>query len=720
MTRQDQIINERMRKLNELKAQGINPYPHKYEPKDKSSALQEKYKKLKKGGKTNYKAKVAGRLMSFRDFGKISFGVVQDSAGKIQITFQSGETPEKASSFFKKYIDIGDFVGVEGKIHRTEKGELSILASKIELLAKSILPLPEKWHGLQDEEERYRKRYLDLTINQEVKEIFEKRAIILQAMREFMAQNNFIEVETPILQTVYGGALAKPFKTHIEAYNIDVYLSIAPELPLKKALVGGFERVYEITKKFRNEGVDRSHNPEHMTIEWYQAYASYEEGMDLFEDFMKHIAKRLFGKLAFEYQGHKINLANWKRISLDKAIKEYLGEDVSKIKSDEEAIKLAENHGIKTEGITKANIQDELMKLFRHKLIQPTFLIDYPIESSPLAKPKRGDPTKAEVFQPFIGGLELARAYSELSDPLLQEKNFLEQEKDREKGNKEAMPIDADFVTALKQGMPPACGVGIGIERVVMLLTNQTSIRDVILFPFMRPLEEEKSQINENKIITNSYDKAKVIISEEARNLGLKTAYAIIEGVNVKKSNSKLEELKKSLKFQTNKDRVNAMHNAYKKFGVDPKNRPPSSTALIKRLENGKGLYDTNTLVDAYNITSIQESLPMAAYDLEKINFPITLRKAKTGETITLIGGETKKINEGEIIYVDTSRVLCLDFNYRDCDHTKITEGTKKIIGFVDGSEGIEDKEVLSALDKACHLIVFYNGGKITDKGIVK
>jgi len=249
--------------------------------------------------------------------------------------------------------------------------------------------------------------------------------------------------------------------------------------------LGVFDRVYEITKKFRNEGVDRQHNPEHMTIEWYQAYADYNDGMDLFEEMMKIVAKKLFGKLEFEYQGHKINLGKWERISLLDAIKKYLKEDISDVKTDADARRIAKKHGI-DKGVTKINLADELMKVFRHKLIQPTFLIDYPIELAPLAKPKRGDPTKAEIFQPFVGGIELARAYSELNDPELQLEHFEEQEKERKKGNIEAMETDKDFVTALEHGMPPACGVGIGIERLIMLFTNQESIRDVIMFPFMK------------------------------------------------------------------------------------------------------------------------------------------------------------------------------------------------------------------------------------------
>ncbi len=515
MGRQEQIVNERLRKLKELKQQGINPYPHKYEVKHNSKELQEKYKNLKKGQKKKDKVNIAGRIISVRDLGKIMFCVVQDGYGKIQVVLQDKETPIKSIDFFKKYADVGDFFGFEGTIWRTDRGELSILVKKAELLSKSIYPLPEKWHGLQDEEERYRKRYLDLITNPTIREVFEKRAKILDSIREFMKENNFIEIETPILQPVYGGAMAKPFKTHIEAYNTDIYLSIAPELPLKKALVGGFDRVYEITKKFRNEGVDRSHNPEHMTIEWYQSYANYEDGMDLFESLIKKICKDLYNSLVLEYQGHKINLKKWRRLPLFNAIKEYLGEDISKINSHEKARQIAQKHGIDPENITKSNLADELMKLFRHKLIQPTFLIDYPIGSSPLAKPKESDPTKVEVFQPFIGGLELARAYSELNDPHLQEENFAEQMKERREGNMEAMPLDIDFVDSLKYGMPPACGVGVGIERVIMLFTNQTSIRDVILFPFMKPLDSSQNKKSSQSSTSSQESAYKLPISRD-------------------------------------------------------------------------------------------------------------------------------------------------------------------------------------------------------------
>jgi len=479
MGREEQITSERLRKIKELRDSGIEPYDYFFEKKQN---VQQCVK-----SKISSKVKTAGRLMTKRDLGKIAFANLRDDSGDIQLLLQDGETNSKQMDFFKKYIDSGDIIGVEGKIIKTKTGQISILVKDIKILSKSIKPLPEKFHGLKDEEKKYRKRYLDLLINPEVKRIFIIRNKMMNAMREFMEKNGFIEIETPLLQSIYGGAYANPFKTHCNAFNSELYLSIAPELYLKKALVGGFDRVYEITKKFRNEGIDKFHNPEHMTIEWYQAYADYNQGMEMAKEFIKYIVKKIYGGYSFEYQGNKIDVSKWSTLTLGEAIKKYLKEDINKIKTDANAKQIAKKHGIDEKGVTKTNIADELLKLFRNKLIQPTFLIDYPIELAPLAKPKRGDSTKAEIFQPFIGGMEIGRAYSELNDPALQEKHFKEQEKEREKGDKEAMPTDKDFVNALEHGMPPACGVGFGVERLVMLLTNSDSIRDVLTFPFMKP-----------------------------------------------------------------------------------------------------------------------------------------------------------------------------------------------------------------------------------------
>ncbi len=482
MGREEQITGERVRKIQELRKEGFEPYGYFFEKKQNAKECAE--------SKIGTKVKTAGRIMTKRDLGKIIFSNLRDESGDVQIVLQDGETSSEQMNFFKKYFDSGDIIGIDGKIIKTKTGQISILVKKSEMLSKSVKPLPEKFHGLKDEEEKYRKRYLDLLINPEVKRIFMVRGKMMNAIREFMEKNNFVEIETPLLQSIYGGASAAPFKTHCNAFNSDVYLSIAPELYLKKALVGGFDRVYEITKKFRNEGVDKFHNPEHMTIEWYQAYADYNEGMKMVQEFIKHLVKKIYGKYTFEYQGNKIDVSKWETMTLEEAIKKYLKEDITKIKTDANARQIAKKHGIDENGITKANIADELMKLFRHELIQPTFLTDYPAELAPLAKPKRGDSTKAEIFQPFIGGMEIARAYSELNDPALQQEHFKEQEEEREKGNKEAMPTDKDFVNALEHGMPPACGVGFGIERLTMLLTNSTSIRDVLTFPFMKPEEK--------------------------------------------------------------------------------------------------------------------------------------------------------------------------------------------------------------------------------------
>jgi len=503
MGREDEVVKERLRKIDELVKKGVKPYAYRFDRTDFSADLQEKYKKLE-NEKFADETSVSGRITSIRDMGKIAFFVLQDSRGTIQAVLQDKETPQEVFDFFKQFLDSGDIVGVSGKVFRTKRGELSIQVKKLELLTKSVKPLPDQFYGLQDKEERYRKRYLDLILDKNVRKTFEMRAKILKTMRDFMEKKGFLEVETPLLQSIYGGASAKPFKTHCNAFDSDVFLSIAPELYLKKAMVGGLGSVYEITKKFRNEGVDKSHNPEHMTIEWYQENADYEDGMKIFAEMMKELAIAVFGKTTFEYQGHTIDLGKWEKLTLDEAIKKYLNIDVAKITTDAQAKEVAKKNGIDPNTITKTNLPDELMKLFREKLIQPTFLTDYPIGLAPLAKPKRGNPQKAEIFQPFIGGLEVGRAYSELSDPKIQKEHFMEQEHERKVGNEEAMPTDDDFVEALEYGLPPACGVGIGIERIIMIFSNNTTIRDVIMFHFMKvetaQKEKPKEVVEEKKL----------------------------------------------------------------------------------------------------------------------------------------------------------------------------------------------------------------------------
>ena len=494
MARQDEILKERLRKIEELRKKEINPYPYSYEKKISFSELQEKYKKLKQDSKTKDKVKTAGRVLMIRDMGKLIFATLQDETSKIQLQIQENETPDKEIQFFKKYIDSGDFVGVEGTILRTRRGELSILANKIELLTKSLLPLHEKWHGLQDKEERYRKRYLDLIMNPEVKNVFITRSKIMDSIREFLNQKCFLEVDTPVLQPIYGGAAAKPFTTELNALKMKLYLRISNELYLKRLIVGGFERVYEFARDFRNEGIDRTHNPEFTQVEMYQAYSDYNDMMSLCEDLWLFVAKKILGKTEFEYQGKKINLKKpWKRLTMKQAIKEYAKLDIDKL-TDEKLHEIIKKNNMKTKGDTRGWLIAAIFEHFCEKeLIQPTFIYDYPEDTTPLCKQKRGDEMSyfVERFEPYINGWELGNAYSELNDPVRQQILLEKQAVELKKGNEEANPMDEDFVNALEFGMPPAGGLGIGIDRMVMLLTNSLSIRDVILFPFMKISESE-------------------------------------------------------------------------------------------------------------------------------------------------------------------------------------------------------------------------------------
>lgn len=492
MGRQEQIISERIRKLKELKNTGINPYPYSYRKKDLVCKLQEKYKSLKPGYHKKDKVEIAGRLLTIRDMGKIVFGTLQDETGEIQIVLQENETPEKLIDFFKKFIDSGDFIGVEGSIFRTKRGELSLLTKKLTLLSKSLLPLPEKWHGLQDKEERYRKRYLDLIINPEVKAVFLKREKIVDAIREFLKSKGFHEVDSPYLQTVYGGANARPFKTHIHSLDMDLYLAVSPELYLKRLIIGGYEKVFTIARNFRNEGIDRWHNPEFTMMELYQAYADYNDMMNLFEDIYIYVIKRIHGKTRIKFKGKELDFKKpWKRLTMRDVIRRYVKIDVENM-SESELKEFVEQNKIETKENSWGMYVQAIFEHFcEDKLEQPVFVLDHPLESTPLCKVHRNDKLcrTIERFEPFCLGVELGNAYSELNDPILQKKLLEEQQKLLTKGDEEAHPYDEDFVNALETGMPPTGGLGLGIDRMVMLLTGQESIRDVILFPFMRPIK---------------------------------------------------------------------------------------------------------------------------------------------------------------------------------------------------------------------------------------
>lgn len=494
MGREEQIINERKRKLNELR-KIVNPYPHKFEQKNFSLDIKEEFKKLKNDERTKTKVQVAGRVMTIRNLGKLIFATIQDSKGSLQLILQKGECEDKNFKIFKKYVDAGDFIGVSGKVMKSKTGEISVLVKKSQVLCKSLLPLPEKWHGLKDEEERYRKRYLDLIMNPWVKEVFDKRTAILNAIREFMQKKEIVEVETPFLQTLYGGAAAKPFKTHLNALDIELFLAISPELYLKRLIVGGYDKVFTISRNFRNEGIDRWHNPEFTMMEVYCSYWDYNDMMVLMEELYEFVAKKINGSTKIKFRDKIIDFKKpWKRRTMAEAIKKFAGINIEKM-SDKEILDFADKNKVE---IKERNWGWAVQGIFEHfckdKIEQPTFILDHPLETTPLCKTHRNEKFNKliERFEPFCMGAELGNAYSELNDPELQRSLLEEQQKLLKKGDEKANPLDEDFLNAIEIGMPPTGGLGVGIDRMVMLLTGQDTIKDVILFPFMRAVGENK------------------------------------------------------------------------------------------------------------------------------------------------------------------------------------------------------------------------------------
>lgn len=482
------LMQVRRDKLKELQEEGKDPYQiTKFDRTQTAGEIKSNYEKYEQKDVT-----VAGRIIAKRIMGKASFCTIQDSDEKIQSYVSINDLGEESYKAFKTY-DIGDFIGITGFVFKTRTEEISVHAKEVTLLSKSLRPLPEKFHGLKDVDLRYRQRYVDLIMNPEVKETFEKRSKISREIREILDEKGFLEVDTPMLNTISGGATAKPFITHHNALNIDMYLRIATELNLKRLIVGGYDKVYEMGRIFRNEGMDIRHNPEFTTIELYQAYADYHDMMDLTEEMFSRCAMKVLGTTKVTYQGQEIDLTpGWKKITMIDSIKEACGIDFNEIQTDEEAVALAKEKGIEIPDVTKETRGDVISLFFdeyvEKTLVQPTFIYDYPIEISPLAKRKKEDPRLTERFEIFIGGREYGNAFSELNDPIDQYERFKKQVEAREAGDDEAGMMDEDFIQALEYGMPPTGGIGIGIDRLVMLLTDAASIRDVLLFPTMKPL----------------------------------------------------------------------------------------------------------------------------------------------------------------------------------------------------------------------------------------
>lgn len=492
----EQDMNELMKvrrdKLAAFEAKGVAPFGHRFEVSHHAKDVLEQFGHLEGEEESSEEITIAGRLMAIRGHGKASFSVLMDRSGRIQIYFKLDVLGEEKYSQFK-LLDIGDIIGVKGHVFRTRRGEITVRVDDFDMLSKSLRPLPEKFHGLTDTEIRYRQRYVDLIMNPEVMNTFVARTNIMKSIREYLDERDYIEVETPVLGTIAGGAAARPFITHHNTLDLDMYLRIATELNLKRLIVGGMERVYEMGRVFRNEGMDVRHNPEFTTIELYQAYADYTDMMDITEGLVLNAANKVLGTTEFDYQGTHIDLANVKRISMNDAVKEATGKDFLSCQTVEEARAMATEIGVPYEerfgigGILNAAFEEKV----EETLIQPTFITGHPTEISPLAKRNPENPMITDRFEFFIYGRELANGFTELNDPIDQEGRFLDQLKQREAGDDEAHEMDRDFITALEYGLPPTGGLGIGIDRLVMFLTDSASIRDVLLFPTMKPLAGE-------------------------------------------------------------------------------------------------------------------------------------------------------------------------------------------------------------------------------------
>lgn len=489
MTTYEELRQSKLQKLHALREKGINPFPYQYIRTHTAQQIKDKFNALQNGEESTVHAKVCGKVMSVRGFGKLAFIDLWDDSGKIQVQLKSGFSPESAFELMGM-MDAGDYAGAEGKIVRTQRGELSVLVENLQILSKSIAPLPDKWHGISDVEARYRQRYLDLAMNPDVKKVFTGRAKIIQAVRKVLDNQGFVEVEIPILQPQYGGANARPFTTHSNALDQDLFLNISPELYLKRLTMGNMEKVYTITKNFRNEDIDKTHNPEFTMMECYWAYADYNDMMELTEEIYREACLAVHGVEQFTYNGKEIDLAQkWERLPMKKAIKKYADIDVDQL-TDQQMLDLIAKAGKKMDNPKlRGLIINELFEaVAEHHLIQPTHLMDHPYETTPLCKEHRTEKGLIERFESFINGWEMCNAYSELNDALKQ-RELLEKQAKEGRAKGEEMPVDEDFLKAMEYGMPPTGGLGMGIDRMCMLLLDQPTVRDVIFFPQMRNLK---------------------------------------------------------------------------------------------------------------------------------------------------------------------------------------------------------------------------------------
>lgn len=721
----DQLKEIRLKKLKKLQSLGLNPYP---------PTVLRKETTVEARTKLGQNVSITGRIIGIRGHGKLIFCDLLDFTGKIQIAFKK-DILNKESFALLEYLDVGDFLSVQGKVGKTIALEITVFVVDFQIISKSLLPLPDKWHGLKDIEERYRKRYIDMLLNTEVSERLKKRSKIIQAIRDFLTKQGFLEVETPTLQPVYGGGFARPFKTHHNALDADFYLRISDEMYLKRLIVGGLEKVFEITKVFRNEGIDQDHNPEFTMFEAQIAYEDYKYGMDLIEEIIENAAHTVLGLTKFKYQGIEMDVKRpWARFRLVEAVEKFTGVDPLSFKSLDEAKTAVKKMGLKTEkykdldrfssiGEVTAYIFEEFVE---EKLIQPTIIYDYPIEVSPLAK-KSSDLRFTQRFEMFAYGSELGNNYTELNDPVDLRKRFIEEKKREDAGFVEAHQTDLDYLEAIEHGFPPTCGLGVGIDRLVMLLTDAKNIKEVIAFPTLRPIQTEEK----GSAITYIHKPEYFHISPSVKEVfpSVSVGMAFIKGVKITKKSLELEkDLKATLGLYSGLTteqigrytEIMSYRTLYKKMGIDWHSRRPSPEALLRRIALNKGLYNVNTCVDSYNQIVIKNRISVGAFDADKVEFPTELKFPGQNDEILLLGDEEPtKYTPQELAYFDKKGGYNIDFNYRDAQRTKVTETTKNLWINVDGIFNITPLMVEKSLKEGVERILKYCGGKVEFMGVV-
>lgn len=737
----DDLIGQRQQRLDiiqKLRELGIDPYPARSLKDAKNQAIYNEFEQ--RNGKN---LNLTGRVMTIRKHGKIIFYDVQDESGSIQICVKKDTyTPStelhdglKAITWEQlTLLDIGDYVQVYGEVGKTKSEQITLFAEQIYLLSKSIRPLP---NTLLDKEQKFRRRYLDLTLHPDEKARFIRKAKFWKVTREYLADQGFIEVETPVLEHVTGGADARPFGTHHNELDQDFYLRISTELYQKRLIGAGFEKIYTFGPNFRNEGLSDEHLQEYYQIEWYWAYASYEDNMKLTQDMFRHIAQEVYGKTKFTSRGHTFDLADeWKKIDYVKVIQETFGVDIF-TSTENEMRSILSQKGVELTGIVnRSRLIDNLWKLIRKTIAGPAFLINEPAFLSPLSKSRTDDPRLTERYHVLIGGSELANGYSEINDPTEQLSRFLDQQKLREQGDDEAQMLDIDFVEMLEYGMPPTSGHGHS-ERLFWFLEDCTG-REGTLFPLLRrELDQNTLKIYpflkqpEKKLFEDLSNPGLLSISPSVQKKwpSINLGFAIIKDVSVKKLDAQLEEKKKELidtLTDLTQEQINAFpevqsyRKMYKEMGVDWHSRRPSPEALLRRIVQKKGLYTVNTCVDAYNMIVVKHRVSSGAFDLDKIVFPTVLQFGSVGDTIHLLGDKAAtELTQTEVSYFDKVGPFNLDFNYRDSQRTAVSESTKNILINIDGVHEISRSQVERTLHETIKIIQKYCGGKVEVAGIV-